>query len=105
MNCIKCDSVLDQFNASKSRKTQCRACYSEYMRNYFKNEGHKQKRYARTIANKYVAKGIIIKELCQCGNESELHHPNYLNPTDVSFLCKKCHAELHSLENKIMKAA
>lgn len=105
MNCTKCDSFLDEFNSSKSRKTQCRACYSEYMRNYFKEDGRKKKRNARTIANRFVSKGIIIKELCKCGNQAELHHPNYNNPTDIYFLCKICHAELHSLENKIMKAA
>lgn len=103
--CRSCDCELHEFSVSK--KDICRHCYAEYCRRRYSRPDYQVHHRARVTANLLVKAGIIIQEPCKlCGDpNSEKHHPDYNNPTDVTFLCKKCHSELHVLERKVYAMA
>jgi hypothetical protein len=52
---------------------------------------------AHKIAYKAMKAGKIIRakscEKCGAVGELEMHHPDYLRPTRVQWLCLKCHGE------------
>ena len=52
---------------------------------------------ARNKTNKAIESKKIKREpCCVCGlKTTEAHHPNYLKPFEVIWLCKKCHFKLH----------
>lgn len=101
--CYKCECDLHKYSVSSKKDTLCRYCYNQYQRDYNKSQISIKKNKARNIANLLVRSGIIIMEPCKlCGdNEAEKHHPNYDNPSDVTFLCKNCHTDFHKLQRKI----
>lgn len=55
------------------------------------------KRKTRAITNKLIKANLIKRVPCiECGIEdSQCHHFDYTNPSDVIFLCKKHHIEKH----------
>ena len=59
-----------------------------------------EKDKAKAIISKMLSKGIITKpSRCEiCGSESSIqgHHPDYSKPYEVYWLCKDCHAFVHS---------
>lgn len=59
----------------------------------------------RQKSNLLVKNGIITNEKCIiCGNsKSEKHHPDYNNPKNIVWLCRKHHIELHTKEIKLTK--
>jgi len=48
---------------------------------------------ARRIAYKAFKEGKVEKTPCQkCGKEKvEMHHPDYAEPLQIVWLCKRCH--------------
>lgn len=54
----------------------------------------------RMRSRKYALKAFPDAQPCSiCGNPiSERHHPDYGKPTEIVWLCKKHHEELHSKE-------
>ena len=102
--CSICDSELNEFTASKGHKSYCRACFAAYHRNHYSQPHEIHKRNARKTANLRLTKGILIKEPCRlCGNqEAEKHHPNYTEPQNIVWLCKKCHTDMHVLERSVL---
>lgn len=79
----------------------CRGCRNKHSRenrtphNALSPE-EKVKSNARSYANVYQRRGLLIPRPCEgCGAKAEKHHPNYLNPLDVNWLCRDCHLSLH----------
>lgn len=60
---------------------------------------HPEKTRANGIINDMLRYGKLIRpEVCSfCGKscEPQAHHPDYTKPTEVIWLCVKCHSELH----------
>lgn len=105
--CNSCGCELHEFSESKGHKGQCRHCYAEYGRRRHSRPEYKKHQSARAKVNLLQKAGIIVKEPCSlCGcKQAEKHHPDYNNPTDITWLCKSCHSEFHVLENKVLKLA
>jgi hypothetical protein len=73
----------EQFNAS-------------VMRNYQKN---KNKWHARTTAHNKIKINPEQKcEWCNSDEKIQRHHPDYNKPTEIIFLCEKCHKNHHKQE-------
>lgn len=53
-----------------------------------------ERKAIRVRTNRLAAR--IERPSCPCGNpKTEIHHPNYDNPFEVAFLCKRCHVAEH----------
>jgi hypothetical protein len=82
-----------------------KGCYQKYgKKSYLKHKDNSRKVYRTPIKIKAwnnANKKVIIPsgKLCEFCNSSLAdvkHHFNYNKPLDVTFLCKKCHRELHA---------
>lgn len=83
--------------------------YYEFWRKIWKKEkALRKKEYQRKYPERYKAKlkvrealekGLITKpEKCSyCGNQGkiEAHHENYFEPLNISWLCSRCHYNVH----------
>ena len=58
----------------------------------------KRRSNARSYANVYERRGILVKEPCEvCGShETEKHHDDYDKPLEVRWLCRQHHLEHHN---------
>lgn len=94
--CSKCDGPR-----SNPKQRYCNACHAAFMREWRKShpmtEEQKFKDRARSYANVYQRRGLLIPCPCEnCGSpRSQKHHENYNNPLDVMWLCRPCHLRLH----------
>lgn len=52
---------------------------------------------ARRIASRSKQAGFLTPAPCEnCGaTDAEMHHSDYFQPTNVNWLCRKCHSDLH----------
>lgn len=70
-------------------------------RKYRESLEGKSKQRARSVINHGIRDGKITKptlcEVCGLPGKLEAHHPDYSKPTDVKWLCKQCHENLHHL--------
>lgn len=59
----------------------------------------KVKANARSYANVYLKRGLLIKQPCNlCGSpDSQMHHEDYTKPLKVDWLCRPCHLKLHGV--------
>jgi ribosomal protein S27AE len=59
-------------------------------RNPEASRAHHKVKYAKKV-------GKLLQQPCRsCGNpESQAHHEDYRKPLDVTWLCRRCHRELH----------
>jgi len=64
-------------------------------------EEQKKKDNCRSYAGVYLRRGKITKSPCkECGDEnSKMHHEDYDKPLEVTWLCRKCHLDLHNDEH------
>lgn len=96
--CSKCNR-----NKHTEKSRYCNPCHAEYMRKWRKthplNEKQRKKMICRSYANTYLKRGKIKKFPCiKCGNnKSQMHHPDYNNPTDIKWYCRECHLQLHAI--------
>ena len=86
----------------------------EYKRKYYqrpeikKHRAEQAKRYrtdprlrlrhvSRWMLGHAIASGRIVRQPCStCGKvKSEGHHPDYMKPLEVIWLCRQCHRLLH----------
>lgn len=114
--CNPCKTKYRHANGYKGGK-KTKACRNAYNKIYFqdpKNRKHRadlMKKYrvdpktahkhkARDLLRKAVKRGTILKEPCKfCGDvKSEGHHEDYYKPLEVTWICRKCHLELHTME-------
>jgi hypothetical protein len=72
-----------------------------------KGELYKKKNYVKSQAywavEAALKKGEMQRESCaDCGYHiAEAHHEDYSKPLEVTWLCRKCHAELHKQYRKV----
>lgn len=95
-NCSGCKQPHEREN-----QRYCNACHAKYMRENRRKHHELEpearlKATARAYANVYLRRGKITKQPCRCGSlTSEMHHADYSKPTEVIWLCRKCHLLLH----------
>lgn len=98
--CPDCKNALPQFmfrNQEWNINGICNKCARKEKRKKYNKENPK-KHGARQIVTIALRSGHLIKGLCHVCSTSEnidAHHPDYENPLDVIWLCKKCHAKEH----------
>lgn len=99
--CSKCRCDLgDRYG----KQRYCKKCHAENMRNNRPKYSEldplaKMKANARSYAHVYRDRGLIKKENCRnCGShDSQMHHEDYSKPTQVIWLCRKCHLAEHAI--------
>lgn len=123
-HCATCKTVKDLMpqpyfrytlkDGTPSGSYMCRRCNAERTRKYRKTpkgkasiyrvqrnqiESHPEKVKARVIFNKAIKRGEVKAPLScsKCNKELRLdaHHPNYDEPLEVVWLCRRCHIALH----------
>lgn len=73
-----------------------------YTNKYRKNNPHKKSVWDKTRRGKDA---IEIKGLCQiCKKRKAVdrHHPNYSKPREVVLVCKQCHKDIHTRQDKTL---
>jgi hypothetical protein len=67
----------------------------------------KKKAKVRSKLRTAIRSGMLKAQPCEwCGSiPAEAHHPNYVRPLDVMWLCKKHHGDLHSANNALRRSA
>lgn len=63
----------------------------------------RKKDNARSYANVYLRRGKIEEKPCKiagCRQKPQMHHPDYNNPTEIEWLCRQHHLELHAEERR-----
>jgi hypothetical protein len=78
----------------------CLDCFAGYMREWRKTHPldaeQRFKDNARSYAGTYKRRNKLIPQPCaHCGEEAEMHHPDYAQPLKVEWLCRPCHLALH----------
>lgn len=63
------------------------------------------KEWANAVAQEAVRRGILTRpESCSaCGEPSKRihgHHPDYMKPLDVRWLCPRCHKSAHGFQHR-----
>ena len=77
--------------ADPARVFQCKIIQKRY------KENNPNKIKARSLMNSAIKCGRLIPEPCFiCGDVAEGHHSSYDLPTDVTWLCKQHHTQLHA---------
>lgn len=65
----------------------------------------KKRIYVRRITRNAISKGVLIRpkncDLCKCAAKIEAHHVDYGNPLEITWLCKKCHHDVHQPEHPL----
>jgi hypothetical protein len=61
------------------------------------NPEQRRKDSARSHAGVYKRRGYLVQQPCEnCGDpNSEMHHPDYDQPTAVRWFCRPCHLVIH----------
>ena len=94
---------LDRHRASNKKyreghREQIRAYYKEW---YDKNHRRREplKDAARNMITTALRHGMLERPLnctkCQAKGRIEGHHPDYMKPLDVIWLCQSCHRTIH----------
>lgn len=88
---------------SQPNHNNCKECHNKNMREWRKTHPmtlkQRMKNNCSSYANTYLNRGKIKKpEKCECcgiASAQEMHHENYNKPLEITWLCKKCHREIH----------
>jgi hypothetical protein len=88
-------------------RVRCKRCHAKYMRKWRRDHPDDQtglRVAARAFARKRKARGTLVNRPCAvCGDPSaEMHHPDYERPLDVTWLCKRHHADWHKFWRKLV---
>jgi hypothetical protein len=101
--CSQCGGPRDRASSST-----CRACHAAYMRarrpKYSElTEEQRRKNICRSLAHYYLKRGKIERRPCErCGSpNSQIHHADYSQPLEVTWLCRPCHLAMHRIVPKI----
>ena len=95
--CNPCNTArLKKYRATRNGKEKTYRARRDYIMR------HKEKQFARYKVQYAVSSGKLVKpKHCErCGKQNELdgHHSNYDEPLVVDWLCRTCHATVHSKE-------
>lgn len=94
--CSKCHS-----NPPAKSQRYCLPCHAKKMREFRKTHPltpeQRKKDNCRSYAGIYLRRGKIVKEPCKiCGDlNSQMHHPDYLKPLQIIWLCRPHHLKIH----------
>ncbi|KKK85418.1 hypothetical protein LCGC14_2773480 [marine sediment metagenome] len=110
-NCDYCSKVCftkPSVFSTKKRHFCSIQCYADYRRELLSKEEHnsygsglpieerKLRAWCRSTANHALQQGLVKKEQCRiCGQEAEMHHPDYRLPLGIIWYCFDHHRELH----------
>lgn len=106
-HCKDCWRILE-----RERRERYPKAYKEKAKRYYEKHKKKQipegmtswrkenkhKTSTHTLVRKAIKDGVLVKELCFCGEKSEAHHEDYNKPLDVIWLCRRHHKRLHADE-------
>lgn len=86
-------NYLEEYN----KRPEVKKRIEKYKEDYKNDPYNKLKLIARWMVRGEIRKGKIIRKSCEkCGNEkSEAHHPNYNEPLNIIWLCRKHHNDEH----------
>lgn len=79
----------------------CKSCHAAYMREWRQHQEltaeQRKKDNARSYAGVYKRRGLLTQADCvSCGSvESQMHHEDYDQPLEVTWLCRPCHLKWH----------
>lgn len=61
---------------------------------------NREKVRAHVVVNHYLRTGRLVRQPCQeCGAEpAHAHHEDYDKPLSITWLCSRCHRQLHAIE-------
>jgi hypothetical protein len=88
----------------EKKRAQLRAYYAAHREEkaaYFRRmrREHPERERARHIINREIREGRLERGSCEiCGAVAEAHHDDYMEPLDVTWLCKSHHGKLHAEE-------
>jgi hypothetical protein len=95
--------TAEVFHAKQLSQAKHAAYNRAYMREWRKThpltDEQKRKDRCRSYAKVYLKRGKLTREPCVvCGNDAaQMHHPDYGEPLDVVWLCRKHHLDLHKM--------
>lgn len=120
--CFKCDveQPITEFyrhpRMGDGRLGKCKKCtrrdvqenyngkieyYRAYDRRRGRRPGPKHKEAARNAVNAAIVSGRLVRGNCEvgvdCRGRIEAHHDDYKKHLEVRWLCKKHHAEIHTM--------
>jgi len=92
---------IREYEKKRFQDPERKARVTEYFRKMRQNNPDKFK--ARTKLNNAVRDGVIAREPCEvCGHHKvEAHHPDYNEPLNVKWLCRRHHLEEHDRQSWI----
>jgi len=84
-----------EYECLRNQRPERRAKKREYLQRQIAR--NPEKRRAHNAVANAIRDGRLIPHPCQeCGTPSaEAHHPDYLKPLDIVWLCLKCHRAEH----------
>jgi len=102
-DCKECEKVYQELirekhpKRNKEWRTKNKEKYQETKRNYYKYNLEEQKKHkCRRKTQTLIKNGKIEIDLCsKCKEIAEIHHNDYDNPYDITWLCQEHHKELH----------
>jgi len=123
-HCARCKTILDLMPSpySKSIKVDgtirgsylCRRCNTDRNKKYRRTDAgsaaayrsarnsilkDRQKERARRAVAYYIRVGKLTRprvcESCPSLTRLDAHHINYSKPLDVTWLCRRCHTDIH----------
>jgi len=63
----------------------------------------KKRKYVRKLTAKAIREGVLVRskccDLCNDQGKIQAHHIDYGKPIDITWLCTKCHAKVHSSQD------
>ncbi len=103
--CIHCGKGFVTARLSQKLCSGCSPTAGAYIAQKKYRARFPKKARAGDIVNKRIQRGVsLVRELCSvCGNEAEVHHPNYNKPLEIVWLCKKHHVEEHRRLKELVK--
>jgi hypothetical protein len=111
--CGQVNAILDFHRKAASHdghQAHCKTCQRAYCsKHYARNrdsaiarvkqwgESHPEAAKAHEIVNRAIRNGSLSRHRCEeCGDpKAEAHHPDYLKPLEVIWLCRAHHKAIH----------
>lgn len=86
---LKRKDKIKEYERKRYKTEKCQETRKRYIK---KNQ---DKIDARRKANYHIHIKNKICEICKIRKANQKHHPNYLKPLKVKFICGFCHSKLH----------